>query len=158
MFSRTYGPTYQRQRTRQRHSPSSTLTEMRHGAVSVELAIVAPLVFLFIFASVEFGRLNMLHHAVDNAAYESARQCMVPGATVAEATTVAQQHLGIFGVTGATIQVTPSSITEDTEQITVLVTVPMDQNSWIAPTFSGGAQVQSSSTLRTERYRGLTSS
>ena len=127
----------------------------RCGAVTVELAMVAPIVFLFVFASIEFGRLNILRHAVNNAAYEAARHGMVPGATVDDISTHAQQHLNAFSATGATVQVTPSPITEETAQITVQVTVPLDENSWVIPSFSAGSQISSSSTLQTERYRGI---
>ena len=127
----------------------------RRGAVSVALAMVAPIVFLFVFASIEFGRLNIMRHAVNNAAYEAARHGMVPGATVDEITAHALAHLNAVSATGATVQVTPTPITEETRQITVQVTVPLDQNSWAIPSIAAGAQIQSSSTLRTERYRGI---
>jgi hypothetical protein len=80
---------------------------------------------------------------------------MVPGASVDEITAYALAHLSAVGATGATVEVTPSPITEDTDQVTVQITVPFDQNSWIIPTFAAGAQIQRSSTLRTERYRGI---
>jgi Flp pilus assembly protein TadG len=128
---------------------------MRRGAVSVEMAVIAPVVALLIFGSIEFARLNILQHAVNNAAYEAARHGMVPGATAAEVTTHAQQHLNAAGLVGATIQVTPTSLSEAAEQITVEVAVPMDQNSWIVPSFSGGQLIEGACTLRTERYRGI---
>ena len=158
MFSKLYAPTCQEPRKYRKRSASSTFAETRRGVATVEVVLVLPIVLLIIFASVEFGRLNMLRHAVENAAYEGARHCIVPGATVAEATAIAQQHLDAFGTAGAQILVTPSPITEETNEITVRVTVSMDQNSWIAPAFTEGTQVQGSSTLRTERYRGITRS
>ena len=128
---------------------------IRRGALTVELAMAAPILFLFIFASIEFGRLNILRHGVNNAAYEAARHGMVPGASVDEITAHALRHLNALSATGAVVQVTPSQITEETDQITVSVTVPFDQNSWIIPAFSSGAQIESSSSLHTERYRGI---
>ncbi|MBX3440075.1 MAG: pilus assembly protein, partial [Planctomycetaceae bacterium] len=63
----------------------STLTERRGGATTVELAIVLPVLFLFVFSAIEFSRLNMLRHLASVAAYEGARQGIVLGATADEA-------------------------------------------------------------------------
>jgi Flp pilus assembly protein TadG len=126
----------------------------RDGTVTVEMAIIAPFVFLLIFGAVEFGRLNILRHAVSNAAYEAARHGMVPGATAAEMTAHAEQHLSAVSASGATVQVTPATVDEQTDTVTVQVSVPMDQNSWITPMFTSGSQIEGTCTLQTERYRG----
>ena len=65
----------------------------RRGATVVEFAIVAPIFFLFLLASFEFGWLNVLRHTADNAAYEAARTAMVPGGTAADAATKANSIL-----------------------------------------------------------------
>ena len=57
----------------------------RTAAAAVEFAIVATIFFLLVIAAFEFGRMNVIRHTADNAAYEAARHAMVPGATVAEA-------------------------------------------------------------------------
>ncbi len=51
----------------------------------VEFAIVAPLLFLFFFAAMEFCRVAMIRHTADNAVYEGCRVGIIPGATVDEA-------------------------------------------------------------------------
>lgn len=127
----------------------------RPAAATVEMAFVAPIVFLIILGSIEFGRLNIVRHAVANAAYESARYGIVPGSTAAEISDYAQQHLGILGINGASVTVTPSTILDETEEITVEVVVPMDQNSWIPPRFAAGHQIRSVCNMRTERYFGF---
>ncbi len=137
-------------RRRRLRVPSSAA---RRGAAAVEMALVAPIVFVFVFGAIEFGRFNIVRHAANNAAYEAARHGMVPGATAGEMEAHAQQHLSAVSVTGATVQVTPRVVEEETELITVQVTVPTDQNSWVVPSFLTGAQIQSSCSLRTERYR-----
>ena len=78
---------------------------------------------------------------------------ILPGKTVAEIQTQALQYLTIAGTQGATITVAPDPITDLTEEVTVTVSVPMDQNTWVTPVFTPGATIQRSSTLRTERYR-----
>lgn len=123
----------------------------RKGAVAVEFAVVAPVFFLFIFGCIEFGRLNMLHHAADNAAYEAARHAIVPGATSAEAKDRANATMDVFGVNGATVTIVPAKLGLNDDQLTVTVEIPLDQNSWILPRFTGGRNVEGTSTLRTER-------
>ena len=123
----------------------------RSGATAVEFAIVAPVFFLFIVASFEFARLNVIRHTADNAAYEAARHGMVPGATAAEAIDKANSILNIVGARGAQVTIDPSSLGPDTEQIKVSVDIPMDQNGWITPRFTGSRTLHAESTLKTER-------
>ena len=54
-------------------SPNRPPSRTRRGATTVEFAIVAPVFFLFLLASIEFSRLNIIRHTADNAAYEAAR-------------------------------------------------------------------------------------
>jgi Flp pilus assembly protein TadG len=123
----------------------------RHGAAIVEFALVAPIFFLFLMASFEFGWLNVMRHTADNAAYEAARCAMVPGASAADATSKAQSILQAVGTRGAQISVTPGTITDDTEEVTVNIAVPVNRNALILPRFARGKTLHSSSTLRTER-------
>ncbi len=129
----------------------------RRAAVTVEFAFVFPVFLIFLFAGVEMARLNMLRHAADNAAYESARYGIVPGATVAEVEQKAHEYLGSVKVTNGNITVNPDPITEDTVDLTVTVSVPLDGNAWISPQFMSEAAIQATSTLRAERYRGIQS-
>ncbi len=123
----------------------------RQGATAVEFALVAPIFFLLLFASFEFSRLNVIRHTADNAAYEAARIAMVPGATAAEAVTEANRILNIVGARGATVTVNPATIALSTRQITVTIDVPMGQNGWIAPRFTGALNLRSVATLKAER-------
>jgi Flp pilus assembly protein TadG len=125
----------------------------RRGATAVEFAIVSPIFFVLVIAAFEFGRLNVIRHTADNAAYEAARRAMVPGATVAEATTEAQRILRIVGTRGATVNVTPATLGPDVDRVTVTVDVPMNQNGWITPRFTRSTNIRATSTLRTERAR-----
>jgi Flp pilus assembly protein TadG len=131
---------------RNRRRPGS-----RRGATVVEFAITLPVFFLFLMAAFEFGWLNVMRHTADNAAYEAARHVMVPGATAAEATAKAQSILDVVGTRGARITITPRTITDDTDQVTVAIDVPVSRNALVVPRFTGGRSLRSSSTLRTER-------
>ncbi|MCA9187412.1 MAG: pilus assembly protein [Pirellulaceae bacterium] len=125
------------------------------GAVTVEFALVIGLFFMFLIASIEFARFNIVRHVVDNAAYEAARKAIVPGATAGDATDTANAYLATIGTQGATVIVDPDPIEDVTEEVSVTVNVPMDQNTWVVPIFTGGATVSATSTLRCERYRGI---
>lgn len=126
-------------------------TTQRRGAVVVEFAIVAPVFFVFIIASFEFGRLNVIRHTADNAAYEAARHAMVPGATSAEAIARANSILGVVGTRGARVSISPATLGPDVDVVTVTVDVPLALNGWIAPRFTSATSLRSISTMRTER-------
>lgn len=122
----------------------------RRGAVMVEFAIVAPVFFVFIIIAFEFGRLNVIRHTADNAAYEAARHAMVPGATAAEAVAKAKSILNVVGTQGAKVSVNPPVLGPTVDSVQVTVVVPMAQNGWIAPRFSSATTMRSVSTMRTE--------
>ncbi len=142
-------------RTLSSENRSTAQFRRREGAVTVEFALVTSLFFVFCFAAIEFARVNIVRHLVDTAAYEAARVGIVPGATVADVQAQANQHLTITNLQGATVAVVPDPIVDSTDAVTVTITVPMDQNTWVLPSFTTGAQIVSSSTLRAERYRGI---
>lgn len=134
-----------------RWSVSRNSLRSRHGAATVEFAIVGSLFFMTLLAMFEFGRLNIIRHTADNAAYEAARQCMVPGATVAEAENTAMRIMNIVGTRNTSVTVVPNVLGPDTEEITVTVQVPMNSNALVAARFSATKTIQSTVTLRTER-------
>jgi Flp pilus assembly protein TadG len=49
----------------------------RRGAAAVEFAVVAPMVFLVLFAIFEYGRYFMVRHLMDSAAREGVRYAVV---------------------------------------------------------------------------------
>ena len=124
----------------------------RKGATLVEFAITVPILFLVVFAAIEFSRVNMIHHTVANAAYEGARRGIVPGATEADARGTALAILTAVFVKDAEVTVSPSVITEDTSEIALTIDVPLDQNGWITPKFFAGDVLTNSCTLARERY------
>jgi Flp pilus assembly protein TadG len=117
----------------------------------VEFAIVAPVFFIFIITAFEFGRLNVIRHTADNAAYEAARHAMVPGATSGEAVAKATSILNVVGTRGARVTIDPTTLTPEVDTVVVTVEVPLAQNGWIAPRFTSTTTLRSVSTMRTER-------
>lgn len=130
--------------------------KQRRGVTTVEFALCAPILFLFTFASLEFSRVNSLRQSAENAVYEGCRRGIVPGATVDDVTASAQLVLNSVLTHNPTISVTPSVITADTSQVSVDISIPLDDNAWVIPTFFAGRTVNASLTLA--RERGLNSS
>ena len=125
----------------------------RTGAVMVEFAIVAPILFLFFFAAFEFCRVNMIRHTADNAVYEAARVAIIPGATSAEASAEAELILSTIGLTSTNVEVSPAQIEDDTEEVTVRVTVSLDDNSFLPNSFVAGKDIVRELTMRREGIR-----
>lgn len=128
----------------------------RSGAVTVELALVISLFFILVFAGIEFGRVSMLRHTAEDAAYEAARNVVVPGATVADAITQATDVVTRAGLRNAQVQVTPNPITETTNTVTVVVQIPVGSNSWVTPRWVAGSHaISGRSTQMTERITAI---
>ena len=94
----------------------------------------------------------MIRQSVENAVYEGARRGIVPGATAANCRASAQAVLNSISANGATITVTPTIITKDTPEVTVAVSVPVNNNSWVTPVFFADRTISSEMTLRRERF------
>lgn len=110
----------------------------RRGAAAVEFAFTISILLLLIGASIEFVRLNMMEHAVDHASYLAARKGIVVGAKSNDLKNIAQDHLELFGIGGATVTVHPNNITDETEVIEVNIDAPMSGNTWISPLYFNG--------------------
>lgn len=115
------------------------------------MAIVAPIFFFLVMASFEFGRLNVIRHTADHAAYEAARHAMVPGATAKEAKQHASRALSLVGTRGAKVEISPKKIDPSVEQITVTIDIPLSQNGWVTPRFTSNKTIRAVSRLKTER-------
>jgi Flp pilus assembly protein TadG len=122
----------------------------RRGVALVEFALTVPILFLILFVSVEFMRVNTIVNSIENAAYEGARRGIVPGATAAEIIADAKALTDAVGIRGAVIDVQPPTIAEDTPEITVTVNVPADSNAFVAPRFFAGDTISKTCTLSRE--------
>jgi len=105
---------------------------------------------LFLFAALEFGRYNMIQQTANNAAFEAARACVVPGATASNGQTAGQNVLNDVGIKGATVTISPATITTTTTTVTATVTIPVTSNLWIAPLFCTSTSTSKSCTLTCE--------
>lgn len=123
----------------------------RRGATLVEFGFVLPVITLLFFGVLEVGRTLLLQHSADTAAYEGTRAAIVPGATAEDAIQAAGELLEAARISEYTIEVDPEEIEEGTAVVSVEVSVPIEQNSWVVPTFFSGTSVKSIVTLFSER-------
>lgn len=107
----------------------------RRGAAAVEFSLTLPILLLFLFATFELGRGNMMLNTTEAAAYEAARVAIIPGATVEEAETAARQIMSTAGINNADFNITPSNLASDTESVSVTLSVSFAENSLFVPNF-----------------------
>lgn len=99
----------------------------RDGALSVEFALVLPILLTALFAFFEISRASMIQHATEAAAYEGARTGIIPGATPQKIEQSVQFVLSSVGVTNFQVDVSPANITNQTERVSVTVSVPFSE-------------------------------
>jgi Flp pilus assembly protein TadG len=128
------------------------LDRNRSGAVLVEFALCAPILFFFFFTAFEFSRVNMIRQSIENAAYEGSRRGIVPGATADNCKDAARVVLNSISARFASVTVSPPVIAPDTDEITVRIDVPINENSWVAPFFFKDMIVSTSMTMQRERF------
>jgi hypothetical protein len=123
----------------------------RRGAAAVEFAMTAPILFALVLGAVEMSRANMLVHTTSIAATEAARRSIVAGATVNEVRLKALDELENVGVVDASVEVLPATLTDDTTQVTVNLTVPVSlRNGYGISRVFLGKQIFKSVTLQRE--------
>lgn len=125
----------------------------RRGAAVVEFAIVAPVFFLLIFGMIEYGRMIMVQQVITNASREGARRAVLDGASYGDVQQTVEDYLRSGGINGENLTVTPNppSNAGFGEPVTVTVTVPFDQVSWLpSPMFLGGTDMSATTVMRRE--------
>ena len=123
----------------------------RRGVASVEFAVAAPILFLLVFAGIEFCQVNVVRHTTLNAAYEATRAVIVPGANAEEARQTAIRLLNAAGIKNAVITFDPELIDEETTFVTTRISVPVSESGWGLGFVCGNTTIEVDTTLRTER-------
>ena len=124
------------------------LKERSVGAITVEVALCLPILLTVLFGSYELARANMMLHSTESAAYEGARVGIIPGATPEAVRAAVERVLLSTNVRTFEVDINPAVITNEDEQIEVVVTVPMRENLAIPaffiqdPTFRGTCTLQ----------------
>lgn len=127
----------------------------RWGAYIVEFALCTPVLFLVIFGCIEIARFMYFRQAIDQAAYEAAREGVITGARVNDVIDTANTMLTAYGVTHSTVTVTPTTIDEDTATVTVTISANFAANSWVTPAFAAVGDTVTSVTLDHENQAYL---
>jgi hypothetical protein len=119
----------------------------RRGSVVVEFAIVAIPLFMFIFASVEFGRAMMCVQSMEEAVRSGCRAAVVKDATTDSIKAEVDSIMRMVGISEYTLDIQPPNFAsiERFEPISVTVIATYDNMTWLpAPQFLAGAPFLSS--------------
>lgn len=133
--------------------PKRRARSERRGAVSVEMAFVAPVFFLFVLGVVEFTRAMMVQALLTNAAHLGARAGIIDNAQESDVTNAVNNYLSGGGVSGATISVNPDppSSAGYGQFVTVTVSVPYSSVSWLpGPRYLKQITLNATSAMRRE--------
>ncbi len=128
----------------------STNQQTRQGATTVEMALCLPILFLVIFAIIEFARVNQIRQTVKQAAFEAARVAVTVDGTAAQAIAQANFILASNGVSGATVSLNPSTLTSTTTMVTVTVSANPAANGWFMRYVTAGQNISAAVTLESE--------
>jgi len=135
----------------------TALARGRRGATVVEMAIVAPVFFLFAFALIEFSRIALVKQALTDAARAGCRKAVL-------ATTLDQQdvettvrsHLQnvLSNANAQQCQVTISNVdfrvVPRGTEITTAIEVNCSDVSWIAPRYGDNMMIRAEATMKRE--------
>jgi Flp pilus assembly protein TadG len=137
-----------------RASPRRCGAEGRRGIATVEFAIIAPLFFLLVLGCIELGRALMVQQILTNASRAGARNAVTLAGTESSAITAAEDFADGASVAAVDVAVSPPPQNASAgDMITVTVTVPYDEVTWVpAPWFMGGKTLSATSVMRKEGF------
>lgn len=124
------------------------------GAAAVELAVTLPILMMFIFGVVEFGRVFSVMHVMNTAAREGARIAVLPGSDNAKVEDRINQILNGSGLTADAMEFSPANIAaaNRNEPVMVRVAINFDSVALFGSFMKGlqGKQMQSMAIMRKE--------
>ena len=135
--------------------PCRLFRKQRQGASTVEFAVVAPVFFLLVFGMIEYGRMVMVQQIIVNSAREGCRAAVLDGSTTSgvKTTVITAMASGNITITTSNVTVSPDppSNAEFGDPVTVTVTVPFNQVSWLpSPMYLGVKSMTAATTMRRE--------
>jgi Flp pilus assembly protein TadG len=125
----------------------------RRGAVTVEMAFVLPIFFVFVLGVMEFCRGMMVQALLTNGAHLGCRAGILDGSQQSDVTTAVNNYLSAGGISGASTTVTPNppSSAGYGQSVTVTVTVPYKSVSWLpTPKWLANVTLGATSVMRRE--------
>ena len=111
--------------------------------------------FLLIFGMIEYGRMVMVQQVITNASREGARLAVLDGATYAEVDARVDEYLvsASIDTASAVVTVAPDPPTNAAfgDPITVSVSIPFAEVSWLpSPMYLGGKTLSATTVMRRE--------
>ncbi|MEQ1827471.1 MAG: TadE/TadG family type IV pilus assembly protein [Pirellula sp.] len=125
----------------------------RPGVAFVEFAIVAPLFFGTVLASIELCRALMATHSLEEAARSGCRVAVLKGATTSEIDAEVRRILAPVGISNYTVQIQPENIAaeERWKPVSVTINTSFANISWLPlPKYFAAKMCTSSCTLPKE--------
>lgn len=131
------------------HQKPFTRRKARRGAAVVEFAFSAPILFLLVFGTVEFGRMIMVKHGFTNAAREGCRKAVLATTNDPnEVEAAVRRYLtGIASTDDVRIDV--SSMGASGTEVSVDVRVNYSDISWV-PFWPSEGELRATSTQKRE--------
>ena len=116
------------------------------GLITVEMALLLPILITLLFAIIEFGGIFFAKQNMSHAARQAARGLALGHLTGAEAETLVQTLLSDFGMTFTVVATVPG---EGETDVSVFVSVPIAEASFgdAMGFFDGGATVDVTVTM-----------
>jgi hypothetical protein len=118
----------------------------RNGVVTVELAMILPIIFLFFFLSLELASINFARQTIGFAAYEAARKATIPGAAEGTGEAEAMRQMNLVGL-GKDASI---NITFEGPSVTAEIILPSSGFSWGPMGFFGDYFIRESCTVSRE--------
>ena len=127
--------------------------EARRGIATVEFAVIAPLLILMILGGIELGRGVMVKHVLEEAARAGCRVVTLHDGTKQEALDIISLSMQNANITGYTVTMNPDPPTGQVQKVpvTVSVSVPYSQISWMSPKFMSGSSLKGDCIMPAER-------
>jgi Flp pilus assembly protein TadG len=130
--------------------------ETRNGGVTLEFAIVAPIVFFFVLGLIEVCRGLMVSHLLTKAARQGCRKAVIEGKSNTDITAAVNAALNPAGISGDSITVEVNDKVANAwtavanDEITVIVSVPVSDVTWVPVTRFLRGTLSGQYTLRRE--------
>ncbi|HEV3002804.1 MAG TPA: TadE/TadG family type IV pilus assembly protein [Pirellulales bacterium] len=122
----------------------------RRGTSVVEFAFCAPVVFLVLFAVIEFSRVTQLQQSVRQAAFDGARAGVALDAATADVTNAATATATAVGISNPTVTMAPNPLTYLSPTVSVTVSTTPASNGWFLRFFNASSVISSTITLDRE--------
>ena len=148
----------------------------RHGVAAVEFAMVIPIFALFCVVCLDFARLSLARHVVQNSVYRAARLAMTEGVTRDQTIEAVDDYLRLYGFApgeettivgqvyldaGGRVRPlnTTNELDSDAVEFHVEASVPFANATLVFPTFFPSwvkdREIRSTIRVRSERYSGF---